>query len=343
MSESSTEIHDKAALILAEIKKAKSILLHCHPSPDPDSVGSALAMKFALEQLGKKATVIKGDSEIPQAFMHFPGAKDIVQKNFFEVDLKEFDLFIALDSARIEMVSRRGEVVFPSSLKVITIDHHQSNDMYGFINLVMTTYLANCQLLFDIFREWGIKLNPEIATNLFMGMYADTGGFKYAGVSASTFTIASELVRHIPDVSMLINTMLNSNTPGFMKFEGKALDSIEISNSGKFALASVSWPVLKGLSIRAEDVRVSEIASFMLTVSQWQVVACAFEMEPSDTEPNRVKFSFRSKDQDKYDVAKLAETMGGGGHKAAAGLILKMPFEEAKKTVVSKVKELYNL
>ena len=65
-------IHEKAPLILAEIKKAKHILLHCHPSPDPDSVGSALAMKFAIEQLDREVTLIKGDSDIPETFV-FPG------------------------------------------------------------------------------------------------------------------------------------------------------------------------------------------------------------------------------------------------------------------------------
>src|SRR3989344_3205155 len=99
-------MNDISSDILSHIEKANSILLHCHPSPDPDSVGSVLAMKCALEQMGKKATVIKGDSDIPQAFMHFPGADTIVKKNFGEVDLKNFDLFIILDSASPEMISR---------------------------------------------------------------------------------------------------------------------------------------------------------------------------------------------------------------------------------------------
>src|SRR3989344_3353977 len=121
----------KASQIFDEIKKASSILLHCHPSPDPDSVGSALAMKFALEQLGKKATVIKGDSEIPQAFMHFPGAKEIIAENFFEVDLKEFNLFIILDSAAPEQISRFKPIKFPLPIRTIVIDHHRTNPGYA--------------------------------------------------------------------------------------------------------------------------------------------------------------------------------------------------------------------
>ena len=83
-----------APIIHSEVQKAKHILLHCHPSPDPDSVGSVLAMKLALEQLGKKVTLIKGDSEIPKAFA-FPSDETITQKSYPEVDLKDFDLFTA--------------------------------------------------------------------------------------------------------------------------------------------------------------------------------------------------------------------------------------------------------
>jgi nanoRNase/pAp phosphatase (c-di-AMP/oligoRNAs hydrolase) len=43
-----------APIILEEINKANNILLHCHPSPDPDSVGSTLATKIVLERMGKR-------------------------------------------------------------------------------------------------------------------------------------------------------------------------------------------------------------------------------------------------------------------------------------------------
>jgi len=84
--EISSELKEKVPLILAEINKAESVLLYCHPSPDPDSVCSALAMKLVLQQLGKKTAIIKGDSEIPEAFMHFPGAKEIIMKSYWEID-----------------------------------------------------------------------------------------------------------------------------------------------------------------------------------------------------------------------------------------------------------------
>ncbi len=334
----SPSIKEKAPLILAEIKKAKSILLHCHPSPDPDSVGSALAMKFALEQMGKKATVIKGDSEFPREFMHFPGAKDIVQKNFLEIDQSQFDLFLILDSAMIYMVSRRGDVKFLPTLKTIAIDHHESNGNFAELNLVVPSCPANCQLLFDIFKIWNITLTPEIAANLFIGMYTDTGAFKYRGVDKHTYEVVYELVKYIPDVSSLITDMENSSTPGFMAFEGAALSSIEIFFDGKFAFSSVPLSWMQEKNIRPTEVRTSEVSSFMLTVRDWDFVAAAVEIEP-----NVIKFSFRSKNIEKFDVAKLTSSLGGGGHRAAAGLILRTSLADAKKIVVEKAKELYKL
>ncbi|MES2216284.1 MAG: DHH family phosphoesterase [Patescibacteria group bacterium] len=337
-SEASDEVKKLAPVILVEIKKAKHILLHLHPSPDPDSVGSALAMKFALEQLGKKVTAIRGDSEIPKAFMHFPGATEIVQKNFFEVDLKDFDLFIAQDSGSIEMISRVGTAVFPDSLKVIVIDHHRTNTKYGSINLVDSSYPATAQILFDLFKKWNISLTKEIASNLFMGMYTDTGGFKYVGTSPATFSAASELVKHVPEFSRLIAAMENSSTPGELAFQGLALNSIETFLNGKLALSVVSSVVLNEKGITDEDINGSMISTIMRRVGAWNVVGAMAEKEPGVT-----KVSFRSADGNVYDVSKLAVALGGGGHKAAAGVNMQMPISEAKKAVVAKAKEIYNL
>lgn len=331
-------IKEKALLILDEIKKASSILLHCHPSPDPDSVGSALAMKFALEQLGKKATVIKGDSEIPQAFMHFPGANEIVQKNFFEIDLKEFDLFISLDTAAVDRISTLGPINFPSGLKVINIDHHATNPGFGMIDLLATTYPATCQILFDLFMCWKISITPEIASNLFIGIYTDTGGFKFRGTNVRTFEVAGGLATVIPEFPQIILKMEQSRTAEHIAFLGMALSSVETFLDGKFALAAVSLKDLESKGIPLSEAHASNVSPFITSVTAWKFGGCLCEIGP-----NLVKGSFRSSDVGTYDVAKFTAALGGGGHKAAAGVTLKMSLPEAKKLVVAKAKELYNL
>lgn len=338
-SDISPTILEKSPLILAEIQKAQSILLHCHPSPDPDSVGSVLATKFALEQIGKKVTIIKGDSAIPNAFMHFPGVKDIIQKNLFEIDLKTFDLFLILDSGSPEQISRLGPISSPWPLYTIVIDHHSSNKGYADINLIEFDYPATAQILFDLFSLWNIKITHDIAVNLFMGIYTDTGGFKYPRTKPKTFVIASELVRYAPDFVEIISNMENSGTPGDIAFKALALSSIETFFEDKFAISIVSQEALTKKSLILKDIQAHSISPTLRTVAQWMITGVMVE-----SEPNKIKLSFRSKDSEKYDVSKLALALGGGGHKAAAGSTLNnMSIEEAKKLVVSKVKELYNL
>ena len=336
--EISPKIVDLAPEILETVEKAKSILLCLHPSPDPDSVGSALAMKFALEGLNKKATVIAGDSVFPSGFEHFPGAGDIVRTNFFEIDLNNFDLFISVDAASLEMISRRGKIEFPKSLNVIVIDHHASNIGYGNINLIETSYPATCQILADLFGRWKIELSPEIATNLFMGMYTDTGGFKYKGTTAHTFEVVAHLTEFSPDFHRTISKMEYSETPGKMTFMGLGLSSIKTYFNGRIAIAAISHEMLKSKNLNESDIGVSDISRYMNYVSDWDVSTSAVEVEPNVT-----KFSFRCHDPEKFNVSKLVVPLGGGGHPAAAGLSLNLPIDQAIKLVVEKAKELYNL
>jgi phosphoesterase RecJ-like protein len=333
-----SQIKEKAPLILAEIKKAKSVLLHCHPSPDPDSVGSALAMKYAIEQFGVKATVIKGDSEIPQAFMHFPGAGEILMKSFWEIDSSDYDLFIIVDSA-LSGVSRLKPVTeLPSNMMVINIDHHKTNNGDGKINIVDPNYPAVAQLLYDLFIEMGIKITPEIAANLFMGIYSDTGGFKYEGVNPATFTIVAELIQIYPNFSKLVAGMENSNTIYDLTFSGLALSSLETVCSNKFLLSIVPFSSIESKKIPDISISAGMISSELRTVKDLSLFAVILEPRP-----NKIKISFRTSDANKYDVSLLAAALGGGGHKAAAGAVLDMSLEDAKALVVSKAKELYNL
>jgi phosphoesterase RecJ-like protein len=331
-------IRDLAPAILAEITTARSVLLHCHPGPDPDSVGSALAMKFALQLLGKHVIVIAGDSPIPAAFAQFPGAKEIVPKNFGEIDQNEFDLFVALDSSTPNMVSKKCDVKFLAGLKVVVIDHHVSNLKYGAINLVEPSYPATAQILYDLFHQWKVAITPDISANLFLGMYTDTGGFQYSSVTPHTFEIAADLARIFPGFSKLIEYMDGQETPAYVDFMGLGLSSIRLELRGRLAISTVSHAQLMAKHIGENDVGPSDVSSFMRAVKDWTVTCSAVELSPGTT-----RFSFRSKDVAKYDVAALVTPLGGGGHKAASGLTLNLPLNQAVAKVVQAATDMFIL
>lgn len=313
--------------IFAEIQKATSILLHLHPSPDADSQGSALAMYHALTGLGKKVTVIKGDSDIDPNMAHMPGADKIVAKNFLEIDQKEFDLFLILDTGAKDRVTSKGPYEFAEHLTTIIIDHHVTNDGFAKIALLDTDAPATSIILYRLFKKWGITITNDIARNLLLGIYTDTGNLTHANVNKETLLAVTELRDLAPELTKDLQK-LHTLQLGTLRFESLAYRKIE--TVGAFAISAISLEEIQKENIDVQDVSASLISSIIRSVEGFGAVVCMVE-----DEPGRVKCSFRTNTPEIYDVSMIAKEFGGGGHKAAAGALIKAPFAEAKDRVLS--------
>ncbi len=330
------QVKELAPAILREIKAARRILLHLHPNPDPDSVGSALAMYHTLRDLGKEPMLIKGDSPLPEYLSFLPGFEAITPKNYLEINPTDFDLFLILDISQLNRITDLGEVKFPPALKTVLIDHHITTEPFAEINLIVPEYPATTQILYDLFREWGIELTSAIAACLFIGLYGDTGGFKYQGTTEETFLAAAALVKLAPNFPDLIFQLENNNSPRQLIYEGLALSSIELVGNGRVALVVISQAQLAARGLCYEDTQGISIASRLKSVKGWEISATLIE-----SMPGVVRASFRTRDPIRFDVSKLAVALGGGGHAAAAGAVLKMPLAAAKELFLRKLGELY--
>src|SRR3989344_2359538 len=132
---SNGKIKKLAPIIMNAISVSKKILLHCHPYPDPDSVGSVLALAKVLKTMGKEVIPIIGDSNYPENLKGLPNSKWIVDKNYSDIDPSKYDLFIILDSASPSQITQLDEIAFSKDMNTIVIDHHVTNPSYGKINL----------------------------------------------------------------------------------------------------------------------------------------------------------------------------------------------------------------
>ncbi len=318
------------------IKNSHKILIHLHPSPDGDSVGSALSMKQALKQFGKEATVISGDSHPPKLFSMLPGFDEIKDQTFLDTDLSTFDLFIALDSSNTDQITKKGEVVFPSNLKVLVIDHHKSNTKYGTINIVDASSPANCQILAEIYQQWGIEMTPEIAICLLVGIYTDSR-FRYEGTSSKTFEITGKLVSLYPEFHKVFFELENNLSAKRVYLMGIALSQIETFYDDKVAIAIVSQADLQQKNILPEDIENNEISNILRSVTGWEIDISLIELEPGTWNA-----SFRTRDAGKYDVSKVAVALGGGGHKAAAGARIEGNLTEVKDKLLDQIRQLYS-
>jgi phosphoesterase RecJ-like protein len=171
-----------------------------------------------------------------------------------------------------------------------------------------------------------------------MGIYTDTGGFKYLKDPVPTLEIVGELAKFARDYPNTIFTLENSNKKQKLIFEGLALLSIKEFFNGIVAVASVSRDDLVKNNINKEDIIPSIISNQLKSVISYDIGIVMVEEDK-----DMVKLSIRTRDSNKYDVSKLAVSLGGGGHMAAAGARLNMNIQNAIDKVVENIKVIYNL
>lgn len=318
------------------INSSKNILLCLHPGPDEDSIGSCLAMYWYLKGLGKNPTLISGDSELPSRFFSLPGFDQIIRKNYFQININQFDLQIILDAGGLNQISNLKPITFPPHLKTINIDHHSSNPAYAQINLIDIQSPATCQVVYEYFVARHYSITSQMAINLLIGIYGDTGGFKYAKTTATTFQIASRLASLYSDFSKIIFTIENSNTPGNLIYKGISLKNIKTYFNGNLALSVVRYQDLIKYKITPQDTEKSEISNYIKSVIGWNIAISLVEVEPGVC-----NLSFRTRDPKIFDVGKLASLLGGGGHPVASGTKIKKPVAQAVKLLLKTTKKVY--
>ncbi|MGB9637363.1 MAG: DHH family phosphoesterase [Microgenomates group bacterium] len=314
-----------AEKILDEIKKARRILLAVHVSPDLDGLSSVLAMKKVLGQLGKKTKIISF-SQIPSRLKFVSGAETIEVEDFAKINFSEFDLFIALDCAQEKMITRSlFPENFPAGFRIVNIDHHASNTRFGDINLVVSA-ASTTEVLYQLFKIWRIKIDRQLAKLLFYGLIADSGCFQYFSTTKDTFRIGLDLLEKGASLNEVVLQTFRSYNFKTLKYWGKVLENMQIDKSGKFVWSKVSRSEREDLGVEASEVEGA--ANLFAPV----ILGTEFGIILTEETKDFVRGSLRSRND--FDVSKLAEEFGGGGHKAAAGFSLNMSLEEAEKKVL---------
>lgn len=324
-----------AEQIFSPIKKAKKILIPLHLNPDGDSVASALAFGHVLEKIGKKALIVSANP-IPPEFSFLPNFEQILHKDPAEVEPALFDLLILLDPSAsvtgtpLERVSKQNFVV-PKEVPIVYIDHHPGKERFGEVSFIDSEKSSTCEILYGLFSEWKIKIDEKLATLLLFGIFSDTGCFQFNNTSSSVFSTASQLLKMGAPLGEFVYRIYRSIKFGTLKFWGKCLENLKIDYEGKFAWTTISFKELKTLRIDLKE------AFGFHNAFLHNIDGTDFGFILTEYEPGVIKGSFRARTD--FDVSKIAKVLGGGGHKAAAGFILKMGLPEAEKKVLETVKK----
>ena len=179
--------YPKSKEILEEIKKAKKILLNCHRGPDPDAIGSCLAMYKVLKRMVKKVEIICPSERLYENVNYLKDFTEIKTNIVFSsFNFSIYDLFIVFDSSSWEMVSGDKKSVIPK-LPIINIDHHETNTFYSGVNLVDKNASSVGEMLLKIFVDWEIEIDADCAACLMAAIVGDTGAFRYPHTTPNTF------------------------------------------------------------------------------------------------------------------------------------------------------------
>ena len=300
------------------LKKHDNYIILTHSSPDGDTLGSAYALYYALNEIGKTACVICPDI-IPQKYSYFARKTDHVSR--------EKGTVIAVDVADERLLGSLQEE-FGGKIN-LCIDHHISNTEYAQNLYLDADASATAESMYELLLAMRVNINDITAKALYTGMATDTGCFKYSNVTKKTHLIAAELYEYNIDASEINRLMFDTKSKKLLELEKIVLDSAEYHFEDKVFLLTVtaemqqktgcSGTELEGIAVISRSV---EGIKAGITIKQI-----------ADEE---FKVSLRT--YPPLDASAICKSLGGGGHRAAAGVSVKGNIEEVKQKVLDAVK-----
>lgn len=309
-----TDRDEAISTLLGLLREHEHFLVTSHARPDGDAIGSSLAAMHLLEAMGKKATVTLADP-IPRPFACLPGADRILRVQ--PADQAQLALILECDS-----IERTGFSHLAAPI-TINIDHHQSGVAFANVNWIDPESPAVGAMIYDLAIASGVPISPELATCLYAAVLTDTLHFTLPTTTADTFGLAQHLVNLGADASGIAQAVYHSYRPARLWVLGAAMRRFHLQ--GPVGWSAVTLAEIGSAGAEVEDCE--GVVNYIIGVEG--VCAGAFLREMPSGE---FRASLRSKGG--VDVATVAETLGGGGHRNASGCTLAGPLEQAVERVV---------
>jgi bifunctional oligoribonuclease and PAP phosphatase NrnA len=303
------------------ILEKQRFLITSHARPDGDSIGSQLAMAFALDALGKDVRIVNSDPA-PDHYQDFPGMERI--EIAARVERPEADAVIVMECSDL---TRTGVAGLEQEF-LINIDHHAGNRMYGALNWHDESSAACGEMVFDLIRALRVPLSLEIATHVYLAILTDTGSFHHSHITPRTFDICRQCVEAGVTPAVMARRVFDSNSFGKLKLIGALLDGMELVDDGRLAVLYMDDAMLAATGSTNNDTE--GLINLPLTAREIQAVVFFKTTGNGD-----VRVSMRSKYD--VDVRQVASEFGGGGHKNAAGFTVTGHLADVRTDIVQRI------
>ena len=288
-----------------------------HSSPDGDTLGSAYALCLALQKLNKNVKVLCND-EIPEKYSFL--YKNVKLQNFNP------EFIISTDVADTKLL---GDKLSIYSNKVdLCIDHHVLNSKFADLWYIDSNAAATCEIIFNIINNLKVEIDKDIATCIYTGISTDTGCFRHINATSKSYRIAAEMIDHGADAFSINRLMFDTKTKAQLELERLAIEKIEFSFEDKCAMIILTKDELDKIGIKDSDTNgISSIPR--------EVKGVLIGITLREKEKNVFKASVRT--DETIDASMICSQFGGGGHKCAAGFIIKGGIFEIKGKIQDKI------
>lgn len=308
-------------MILNEIKSclesSNRVAIFTHINSDCDAIGSSIALKLALEQMGKKV----------QIFIEEPihSNYDVLNiKKHVNVDIGgNFDLAVGLDAQNIKRFGIHWNK-FRKIKKSINIDHHRENTKFATINYVKINSSSTCLLLYSLIKLLNVTITSEMALNLYLGISSDTGRFMYGELNSDVFKAVAELYDIGFDYLKANYMIFQHKSINEVKLFQAGLDRLEILLGGKLALICLTADILEKTNSKPQDTYI--LPDYIMGIDGVEI-ACIL----TENLKNEFLVSIRTR---KKNAQVIAKYFGGGGHLRASGCRIFTDEFQAKQQLI---------
>jgi len=326
------------------LRDATTVAITMHIRPDGDAIGSALALRMALFNMGKRAYVFV-EGEAPKNFNYIHGWTKIINsintddaeassltlqdgQCIIEVE-NNYDLLVILDTGDEHRIGASKRLRDKCS-KVLVFDHHLNPTIKADTVVSNPTMSSVGAMLFEFFEKYDIQVTKAMATALYTAVSSDTGCFLFPNTTWYTHYVASELMKIGIDVGDINYRNFRVYDPKTLDGMMKVLEKIQFVNDGKIAITYLDYKLVKKYNFDHD-----ERHRFQRYATDADGVMVSIFL----TEMERDEFNISLRANDQVNVADIAKQFGGGGHKNAAGMTAKGRYKVVIKQLLSAVEE----
>ncbi len=299
------------------LTQPRRIVITTHQKPDADAMGSSLALKHFLAQLGHKVTVISPTNWAGWVNW-MPGVKEVMD---YEMDkpkaervMDEAEWLFCLDFNIFHRTKTMTEKLKQLHCTKILIDHHQEPDEASFdYGISDTSKSSTCEMIYDLIVNagYGDMITEEISECIYAGVVGDTGEFRFSSAHAGVHRLVADLkskgLTHAPVHDKLFENFLENR----LRFIGHVLlHRMEVFYEYNTVLIAIPKSDLLKFQIKTGDTE--GLVNFPQSIQGIKLVALVIDRDEER------KWSFRSKGD--FDCNTFARKyFDGGGHFNASG------------------------